>query len=231
MRVIVVGGGKVGMRLAQLLLSGGHQVTVIEAREEKAPRIRRDLAAWLAQPSPTPPWSVIPGSGTDPTVLEAAGIQQATVVAATTGADETNLVVTSLARFEFGVPRVIARVNDPRNAWMFTPDMGVDVALNQADLMAHLIAEEISLGDMVTLLKLRKGLYSLVEEKVHPTSAAVGRPVGALNLPSECVLAAIIRKGELIIPRSDVVLQPADEVLAVAHQSQLAQFAALLAAK
>ena len=90
-------------------------------------------------------------------MLEAAGIRQANVVAAVTGADETNLVVTSLARFEFDVPRTIARVNNPKNAWLFTPEMGVDVALNQADLMAHLIAEEMSLGDMMTLLKLRQG--------------------------------------------------------------------------
>jgi trk system potassium uptake protein TrkA len=88
--------------------------------------------------------AVILGDGTDPTVLAAAAIRQADVVAAVTGADETNLVVTNLARFEFGVPRTIARVNMPRQSWMFAPVMGVDVALNQADLMAHLIAEEMS---------------------------------------------------------------------------------------
>jgi Trk K+ transport system NAD-binding subunit len=145
-----------------------------------------------------------------------------------TGLDEANLVACSLARFEFAVPRTIARVNHPKNTWMYTAEMGVDVALNQADLMAHLIAEEMSVGDMVTLLKLRKGQYSLVEEKVAPDAAAAGKRVRDLQLPSECVLAAVIRRGQLIIPRGDTVLQPADEVLAVLHGSQLNQLAALL---
>jgi len=218
MNVIVVGGGKVGTHLASLLLAEGYRVKVIEERREEIPRLHSDLPAEV----------VVQGNGADPNMLEAAGIRRADVVAAVTGADETNLVVTSLARFEFGVPRIIARVNNPKNAWLFIPDMGVDVALNQADLMARLIAEEMSLGDMMTLLKLRKGQYSLVEEKVDPTSVAAGKALRDLNLPAECVLTAIIRKGQLIIPRGDLVLQPADEVLAVVHASQLAQLATLL---
>jgi trk system potassium uptake protein TrkA len=145
-----------------------------------------------------------------------------------TGSDETNLVVCSLARLEFKVPRIISRVNNPKNAWLYTPEMGVDVALNQADLLAHLIAEEMSLGDMMTLLKLRKGLYSLIEEKVHPDSIANGKAVRDLNLPSRCVLTALIRKGELTIPRGDTVLQTADEVLAVVHFSEIPQLAEIL---
>jgi trk system potassium uptake protein TrkA len=139
-----------------------------------------------------------------------------------------NLVITSLARFEFRVPRTIARINNPKNAWMFTPDMGVDVALNQADLMAHLIAEEMSLGDMMTLLKLRKGQYSLVEEKVAPESLAAGKAVRDLRLPEKCVLAVVIRKGELMIPDSDTVLQVADEVLAVVSTNHVKDLADLL---
>jgi trk system potassium uptake protein TrkA len=138
------------------------------------------------------------------------------------------LVVTSLARFEFNVPRTIARVHTPKHAWMFTPAMGVDVALNQADLLAHLIAEEMSLGDMMTLLKLRKGQYSLVEERVAPAAVAAGKAVRDLNLPAECTLAAVIREGQLLIPRADLVLRPADEVLALVHASQAEQLAALL---
>jgi len=208
----------VGTYLTSMLLTEGYRVKVIEVRREEIPRLQADLPAEV----------VVLGSGTDPNVLEAAGTRRTDVVAAVTGADETNLVITSLARFEFNVPRIIARVNNPKNAWMFTPEMGVDVALNQADLMAHLIAEEMSLGDMMTLLKLRKGRYSLVEEKVDPTSMAAGKALRDLDLPAECVLAAVIRKGRLIIPRGDTVLQPADEVLAVVHASQLGQFAALL---
>jgi len=218
MYVIIVGGGKVGAHLAALLLSGGEQVRLIEAQRDELPRLQRKL----------PLKAVQHGNGTDPLVLEAAGIRDANVVAAMTGSDETNLVVASLAHSEFGVARVIARVNDPANAWMFTPQMGVDAALNQADLMAHLIAEEMSVGEMMTLLKLRKGEYSLVEEKVHPRSQAAARALGELTLPRECVIAAIIRGGKLLIPRSDLVLQPQDEVLAVVHSAEMPQLAALL---
>lgn len=218
MRVIIVGGGKVGTQLALLLLAGQHQVKVIEIRVREVQHLHEDL----------PEGSVISGSGTDPATLEAAGIRDVDVVAAVTGSDEVNLVLTSLARFEFGVPRTIARVKDPKNAWMFTSVMGVDVALNQADLMAHLIAEEMSLGKMMTLFKLHKGQYSLVEERVHPAAIAAGEKVADLNLPTECILAALIRKGRLIIPHGDTVLQPYDEVLAVIHSSQTAQLAMII---
>ena len=217
-RVIVVGGGKVGTYLASLLLADGHRVTVIEERPEEFLRLRERLPAEVH----------MHGNGTDPSVLEAAGIRQADVVAAVSRADETNLVITSLARFEFNVPRTIARVNNPKNAWLFTPEMGVDVALNQADLMAHLIAEEMSLGDMITLLKLRRGQYSLVENRVDPRAVAAGKALKEIDLPRECVLVAIIRGGELIIPRGETVLQPDDEVLALVHISQLDRLASLL---
>ena len=217
-RVLVVGGGKVGTYLASLLLADGHSVTVIEGRSEEFPRLQQNLPAEVH----------VQGNGTDPLVLEAAGIRQADVVAAVSRADETNLVITSLARFEFNVPRTIARVNNPKNAWLFTPEMGVDVALNQADLMAHLIAEEMSLGDMMTLLKLRRGQYSIVENRVNPRAVAAGKPIRELDLPHECVLTAIFRGGELIIPRGETILQPDDEVLALVHISQLDRLASLL---
>jgi len=131
-KVIIVGGGKVGTSLALLLLEKGYSVKVVEAAREKISRLQQDLPADV----------IALGNGTDPVVLEAAGILGVDVVAATTGQDETNLVVTNLARFAFNVPRVVARVNNPKNTWMFTPMMGVDVAVNQADLMASLIAKE-----------------------------------------------------------------------------------------
>jgi trk system potassium uptake protein TrkA len=218
MKVMIGGGGKVGTYLACLLAREGHWVRLIEVRREEIARLEQELAKE----------TVVLGSGTDPDVLESAGIRQVDVLAAVTGADETNLVATSLARFEFNVSRTIGRVNNPKNTWMFTPEMGVDVALNQADLMGHLILEEMSLGDMVTLLKLRKGQYSLVEEKVDFGSQAAGKAVRDLELPTHCVLSAVMRKGELIIPRGDTVLEPADEVLAVVHTSQLDQLALLL---
>jgi trk system potassium uptake protein len=218
MRVFIVGGGKVGTHLASLLLAQQHRVKVIEIRVGEVRHLHDEL----------PVGSVIPGSGTDPATLEAAGIRDADVMAAVTGKDETNLVATSLARFEFGVPRTIARVKDPKNGWMFMQAMGVDVALSQANIMAHLIAEEMSLGNMMTLGKLCRGKFSIVEEKVHPAATAAGRKVADLRLPTECILAGVIREGRLIIPHGDTVLQPGDEVLAVVHASQTAQLASIL---
>jgi trk system potassium uptake protein TrkA len=221
MKVIIIGGGKIGTYLADLLLKEGHGVKLLEIRHEEVLRLRQEL----------PETAVVEGSGTDPTVLEAAGLAHADVVAAVTGSDEVNLVVTTLARFEFGVPRVIARVNNPKNAWLFTPTMGVDVALNQADLMGKLIAEEMSLGDMVTLVKLHKGQYSLVEEKVDPDSAVIGQPLSSVTLPKQCILVALLRQDTLIIPHGELVFQPADEVLALVHASQVSDLATLLGRK
>jgi trk system potassium uptake protein TrkA len=218
MFVIIVGGGNTGSYLAKLLLEGGHSVKVIEERPEVLEKMKGEI----------PSESIITGDGSSPQILETAGVLKANVLAAVTGSDETNLVITSLGRFEFNVPRVIARLNNPKNAWLFTPEMGVDVALNQADILARLVAEEMSLGDMMTLLKLRKGEYSLIEEKVHPLSLSVNKNLRELQLPDECVLVAIIRKNKLLIPHGDTVLQPADEVLALVHASQLGQLAATL---
>ena len=219
MFVMIIGGGKVGTYLANLLKGEGYAVKLIENRREEMERLQTELSREV----------VVCGNGTDPNVLEAAGIRTANVVAAVTGADEINLVVTSLARFEFGVPRIIARVNNPKNAWMFTPEMGVDVALNQADLMGRMIAEEMSLGDMMILIKLRKGQFSLVEEKVAPSSLAAGKAIRDLQLPPRCVFTAILRDGEMLVPHGNLVLQPADEILAVVHASDLDHLAAMLA--
>ncbi len=218
MIVIIVGGGNTGSYLAKLLLESGHTVKVVEQRPGVLEKMKEEL----------PIEAIIPGDGSSPNILELAGIRNANVLAAVTGFDETNLVITSLARFEFNVPRVIARVNNPKNAWLFTPEMGVDVTVNQADILARLVAEEMSLGDMMTLLKLRKGEYSLVEEKVHPLSPAANKNLRELQIPSECVVVAVIRKNKLLIPHGDTVLQPADEVLALVHVSQLSQLATLL---
>lgn len=221
MFVIIVGGGNTGSYLAKLLLDRGHSIKVIEERPAILEKIKVEI----------PLDSIVAGDGSSPKVLESAGVLKANVLAAVTGSDETNLVITSLARFEFNVPRVIARINNPKNSWLFTSEMGVDVALNQADILARLVAEEMSLGDMMTLLKLRKGEYSLVEEKVHPLSPAANQNLRDLVIPTECVIVAVIRKNQLLIPHGGTILQPADEVLALVHASQVEQLAILLGPK
>jgi trk system potassium uptake protein TrkA len=218
MFVIIVGGGKTGSQLAAQLLEGGHQVKVIEDRATVLERLTDEM----------PQGTVLPGDGSSPSVLEAAGINHADVLAAVTGDDEANLVITTLGRFEFHVPRIIARVNNPKNAWLFNEQMGVDVALSQSDILAKLIAEEMSLGDMMTLLKLRRGEYSIVEEKVHPRAIVVGKSLREIDLPPECVFVAVLRKGRLIVPKGDTLLQPVDEVIALVHGTHLAELAALL---
>lgn len=218
MFVIIVGGGKTGSQLANQLISGGHQVKLIEDRPAVLDRLRGEL----------PDEVVVAGDGSSPSVLEGAGIEHAQVLAAVTGEDEDNLVVTTLGRFEFAVPRIIARVNNPKNIWLFTPEMGVDVALCQSDILAKLIAEEMSLGDMMTLLKLRKGEFSIVEEKVHPSAVVVGKALRDIDLPPQCVFAAVIRKGQLIVPNGNTELAPVDEVIALVHASQAIKLAELL---
>ena len=141
MKVIIVGGGQMGAYIATLLLKNDCAVTVIENREVVFGKLSKDL----------PAQNILLGDGTNPAVLESAGIAGADVVAAVSGTDETNLVVSTIAKFEFGVPRVIARVNNPKNVWLFNQSMGVDVALNQADLLAHLVVEEMDLKNMYTL--------------------------------------------------------------------------------
>ncbi|MGC1377429.1 MAG: TrkA family potassium uptake protein [Anaerolineales bacterium] len=221
MYVIIVGGGNTGSSLGRMLLDAGHKVRIIEERGSLLEKLQKEF----------PKEVIFSGDGSSPSVLEKAGIRDALVLAAVTRDDEANLVVTSLAHSEFNVPRTIARVNNPKNAWLFTPEMGVDVALNQADILAHLIAEEMSLGDMMTLLKLKRGEYSLVEEKVHPTSLAANKQLRDLKLPDECTVVAVIRDHRLIIPHGSTVLEPADEVLALVNGRQSTELAGILAAR
>ena len=221
MFVIIVGGGKTGAFLAQQLVGDGYQVRLIENRQEIVTRLREHL----------PEEVVISGDGSSPGVLESAGVRQANVLAAVTGEDEANLVITTLARFEFHVSRTIARVNNPKNFWLFTPEMGVDVGLNQTEIFAGLIAEEMSLGDMMTLLKLRRGEYSLVEEKLLPGSGVLGTPLKDLPLPETCTIAAVIRDGRVITPRGNMMFQPGDEVLAVVDNQALQELRLLLEAR
>ncbi|HWR18720.1 MAG TPA: NAD-binding protein [Clostridia bacterium] len=211
MKVIIVGGGQVGAYLAALLIERGHKIKIIDVRDTRIPILKRDL----------PENCIVHADGTDPKVLEEAGIFGADAVAAVTGADETNLVIATLARMEYGVRRVVGRVNNPKNAWLFNATMGVDAALNQADLMARLVAEEMTMGDMMTLLKLHGGQYSLVERVVDQRSIAAGKTLKDIKFPEECMLVAVLRGSELMLPRGETILLSDDMVVAIVHSSCL----------
>jgi trk system potassium uptake protein TrkA len=218
MFVIVVGGGNTGSQLTKFLLEGGHTVSVIDERPAVLEKLRNEI----------PQDMILDGDGSSPTVLEKAGIEKAQVLAAVTGSDETNLVITSLGKFEFKVPRVIARINNPKNAWLFTPDMGVDVSLNQAEILSRLTAEEMSIGDMMTMLKIRRGQFSIVEEKIAPNATAVGKALKDLPFPHNCVISGIIRHGEIVMPRGTTVLDEGDEILALVDDDAREQLAKIL---
>ena len=218
MFVIIASGGRTGAQLASFLIAQKHKVHLIEDRTEVLARIHSEL----------PTEVIYQGDPTNPQMLELAGIRECQVLAACTTVDADNLVLCYMARNHYGVPRTIARINNPRNAWLFDKKFHVDVALNQADLMSRLIAEEMSLGDMMTLVKLRKGEVALVEEKIAPGAPAVGKLVRDLELPANCTLAAIIRKDEVLAVRGETELRVGDEVLAVIASRQKPALEALL---
>jgi trk system potassium uptake protein TrkA len=205
MFVIVAGGGRTGSTLARLLIEQKHEVRLVEARREVLGHLHREL----------PTNSIYEGNAANPHVLMDAGISRANVVAACMPEDADNLAICFLARSRHGVRRTIACINQPEHAWLFGKQFHVDVALNQAEILASLIEEEMSLGDMMTLLKLRRGRYSLVEEKIPPGSRSVGRAIEEIGLPSRAVIAAVIRHGEIVIPRGSLRFEAGDEVLAI----------------
>lgn len=208
MFVLITGGGRTGTQLANFLITQKHKVQVVEHRRDILSRLHREL----------PTEVILEGNATDPKVLERAGIRQSQVLAACSPSDADNLVVCYLARNLYGVGRTIARINNPRNSWLFDGKFSVDVALNQSEVMASLIEEEMSLGDMMTLIKLRRGQYSLIEEKIPAGAEAVGLAIMDLQLPDECVIAAIIRHGKVVVPRGTTRLEVGDEVFAIADR-------------
>jgi len=219
MFVLIAGGGRTGTRLANLLINQNYKVRLVENR--------RNLLGHLHQELPTE--VIYEGNPVDPSILEAAGIREVHAVAAVTSDDSTNLAICFLGKAMFDVPRTIARVNNPTNAWLFNETFHVDVALNSADVLAHLIEEEMSLGDMMTLFKIRRGSYSVVEEKVPAGAKAIGVPLKDMDLAEHCVIAAIIRDGKMTLPRGDSTLQQDDEIIAVTSPEGAQKLAELLA--
>lgn len=219
MFVVIAGGGRTGAQLARYLLDEGHQIHLIEDRKEVLARIHKEL----------PTEVIFSGNPLNPVVLEEVGMADAQVFAATTTMDEVNLALCYFTREKYHVQRTIARVNNPRNAWLFDNKLHVDVAVNQAELLSRLIEEEMSLGDMMTLLQLRKGRYSLVEEKIPSGAKALGVALKDLQLPENCVVAAIIRNGEIVVPRGATSFEEDDEVLAVTDDDGAKQLSELFA--
>ena len=218
MFVFIAGGGRTGAQLASQLLAQDYEVRLIEHRRELLSRLHHEI----------PTETIYEGQATDPAVLKQAGLGRANVVVACTNDDATNLVICYLARTIFKVKRTVARINNPRNAWLFDKNFHVDETINQADVLSHLIQEEMSLGDMMTLLKLRRGRYALVEEKVPAGAKAVGMELKDLGLPEQCVIAAIIRNGQITLPRGNTKLEQFDEVLAITDTEGAKQLAVLL---
>jgi trk system potassium uptake protein TrkA len=219
MKVLIAGGGRTGEQLASLLLGNHHHVRLIEHRREILALLHREL----------PTEVIYEGDPTDPMVLEQAALGDCDVVAACTDNDADNLVLCQFAKVFYNVRRTIARVNNPRNAWLFDDKFHVDFALNQAHILAALIEEEMAPHELVTLLKLQRGRYALVEERIPAGSPAIGVAIKDLDLPAECVIAAILRGGDLVVPRGLTVLAAEDEILCITDQAGAARLAALLA--
>jgi trk system potassium uptake protein TrkA len=219
MLVLIVGGGRTGSQLAALILNQNQEVHLIDNRRDVLSQIHRELPTEI----------IFEGNPVDQTALEQAGIASADVVAAVSTSDEQNLAICYLARAKYKVRRTIARVNNPKNAWLFTETFHVDVAINQAEIMSHIIEEEMSMGDMLTLLKLRKGKFSLITEQIPVGAKAVGMAIKDLALPEHCVIAAIIRQGEVIVPRGITEIEVGDEVLSFTDNEGAQQLLALFA--
>ena len=205
MFVLIAGGGRTAAQLTNWLLNQQHEVRLVEHR--------RDVLALLHRELPTE--VIFEGDALSADALEQAGLGRAQVFTACIPDDADNLVLCYLARTRFKVARIIAQINNPRNAWLFDRTFCVDVALNQSEILARLIEEEMSLGDMMTLLKLRRGQYSIVEEKIPRGARSIGVAIKDLGLPDECVIAAVIRQGKMVMPRGPLALEEGDEVLAV----------------
>ena len=204
MRVAVAGAGAVGRSIARELLDSQHQVTLIERNPEHL----------TIEEIPEAQWHL--GDACGLSLLEAVHLEDFDVVIAATGDDKANVVVSLLAKTEFAVPRVVARVNDPRNEWLFDDSWGVDVAVSTPRMLASLVEEAVSVGDLVRLMSFRKGQANLVEITLPDDTPWGGKAVKRLQLPRDATLVTILRGPRVIVPESDEPLEGGDELLFVA---------------
>ena len=204
MRVAIAGAGNVGRSIALELLGNGHQVLLVE-REPRAMKVDTvPSAEWLL------------ADACELETLVQAGIQTCDVVVAATGDDKVNLVVSLLAKTEFGVDRVVARVNHPKNEWLFNESWGVDVSVSSPRLLAAVVEEAVSVGDLVRLLTFKKGGANLVELTLADDAPLVGKLIGTVPWPDDAALVAVLREGRVVLPTPDAALEAGDELLLVA---------------
>jgi trk system potassium uptake protein TrkA len=201
MRVVIAGAGSVGRSIARELLHNGHQVLLIDKDADDVQASRVPEAAWLL------------ADACEITVLEEARLQECDVVVAATGDDKANLVVSLLAKTEFGVPRTVARVNNPKNEWMFDESWGVDVAVSTPRLMTALVEEAVSVGDLVRIFQFQQAKASMVELTMPGQSPYIGKRIGEIDWPDDTVLVGIIRDDRPIAPSRDDAVEAHDELL------------------
>ena len=204
MRVAIAGAGNVGRSIAAELLENGHEVLLVD----------KDPRAIKVDSVPEAEWLL--ADACEISSLEEAGLERCNVVVAASGDDKVNLVVALLAKTEYGVPRVVARVNHPKNEWLFNEAWGVDVAVSTPRMMSALVEEAVSVGDLVRLLTFREGQANLVELTLPVDSPIEGHRVGSVPWPGESALVTIIREGRVIVPTPDDPLEAGDELLFVA---------------
>lgn len=209
MKIVVNGGGKVGSYLAAAIVKNGHDVTLIERRAEISKKVANEVPGAL----------IILGDGCDVRYQEDAGVPDAQVFVSVTGDDDDNLVACQIAQGVFSVPRVIARVNNPKNEDIFTT-LGIE-AVSSTSIIVRLIEEEISIGDIITLQTLKKGSLALVEVELPAAgSASVGLHIRDLELPDDCVLVAVLRNEDVMIPKGDTLLAAGDSIIALTSVAQ-----------
>ncbi|MFE9773707.1 potassium channel family protein [Streptomyces sp. NPDC005931] len=206
MKVLIAGAGRLGTQIAQALAAARNEVTLIDADDDRVAALEGRVPARL-----------VAGDACEPALLEHAGVLTADLVVAATGDDEDNLVISLLAKRQFAVPRVAARVNDADNAWLFDDRWGVDVAVPAATPLISLIEEATGATDTVALLRLSKAGVDVIETAITEHSRAVGRALGEVRLPAGTVVATIVRDGQPTVPDPAVRLRPGDELLLVSH--------------
>jgi trk system potassium uptake protein TrkA len=204
MRVAIAGAGAVGRSIAAELIDGRHQVMLIEREADQFEPHAVDQADWVL------------GDACEVSILEESGIEQCDVVIAATGDDKANLVVSLLAKTEFAVRRVVARVNNPANEWLFTDAWGVDVAVSTPRMLAAMVEEAVSVGDLVRLMTFRQSNANLVELTLPAETPLAGKPVSELMIPRDAALVTILRGDRVIVPQPEDPLEPGDELLFVA---------------